>query len=158
MTLFETKRCLIKAFKELDLDSFMEYRNNNEWMKYQSFKNLTKEEYKKHLLVPINLETGTQLAIIQKETNQLIGDLYCKVEETEAFIGYTIHYNFARKGYTKEAVIGLVNYLQKNYPNHSIIAETEINNIPSIKVLQSIGFETVLQNEEGYVFRWKNND
>ena len=41
--MIETNRCLLRCFKEKYLDSFMIYRNNEEWMKYQGFKNLSKD-------------------------------------------------------------------------------------------------------------------
>lgn len=30
-----TRRCIIRDFKASDIDSFMEYRNNMDWMRYQ---------------------------------------------------------------------------------------------------------------------------
>ena len=43
--IFETKRLIIRAFQEQDMDQFMEYRNNLEWMQYQGFKDKSKDEY-----------------------------------------------------------------------------------------------------------------
>ena len=74
--LFKTSRCLIRTFEEKDIDNFIEYRNNMEWMKHQGFKGLSKKEYREKLLVPFNIEKGSQLVIANKETDSLMGDLY----------------------------------------------------------------------------------
>lgn len=42
---FESERCYTRRFTESDLDAFIAYRNDADWMKYQSFKGLTREEY-----------------------------------------------------------------------------------------------------------------
>ena len=45
-----TERCLIRRFEEPDIDDFMVYRNDMDWMKSQGFKGLTKQEYEDALL------------------------------------------------------------------------------------------------------------
>ena len=42
-----TERCLIRRFEAPDIDDFMVYRNDMDWMKYQGFKGLTKQEYER---------------------------------------------------------------------------------------------------------------
>ena len=97
--MIKTDRCFLRCFEEKDLDSFMSYRNNKEWMEYQGFKNLTKDEYRKSLLVPFYLEKGAQLAITDKSKDNLLGDLYLLKEDKEISIGYTINPIYSRKGY-----------------------------------------------------------
>ena len=63
---FKSDRFNIRTFKESDINDFMEYRNNMDWMKYQGFKGLSKEEYEDVLLKDVSLEKGMQLAIINK--------------------------------------------------------------------------------------------
>ncbi len=46
----DTVRCNIRPFLVEDIDAFMAYRNDMDWMKYQGFKGLTKQEYTKALL------------------------------------------------------------------------------------------------------------
>ena len=78
--LFMVVKYNIRPFKESDIDDFMEYRNDMEWMKYQGFKVLNKEEYEDALLKDVSLEKGMQLAIINKSDDRLIGDLYVRKE------------------------------------------------------------------------------
>jgi len=138
--MIETVRCILRSFEEKDLDSFMTYRNNDEWMKYQGFKNLTKDEYRKALLVPLNIENGVQLAIADKNTDELLGDLYLIKKENTIEIGYTINPAHARKGYIKEILEVVLIKLKECFPECKIIAEIEKDNIPSKKLLLKLGF------------------
>lgn len=74
-TIFELERCYTRRFDESDLDAFVAYRNDADWMKYQSFKGLSKEEYKEILLKETSLESGTQLAVLRKADQILLGDV-----------------------------------------------------------------------------------
>lgn len=136
----ETERCYLRSFEEKDIDLFMIYRNNEDWMKYQSFKNLTKEEYRKALLVPLNIEDGVQLAIAHKDSDNLFGDIYLKKTEKTIFIGYTINPVYSRRGYITEVLKALLPNLKEKYSDCKIIATTEKENIPSKNLLLKLGF------------------
>lgn len=136
----ETKRCILRCFEEKDLDEFITYRNNEDWMKYQGFKNLTKVEYRKVLLAPLNIENGIQLAIAHKDTDKLIGDIYLQKKEKTISIGYTINPVYSRKGYISEVLKALLTILQGYYSDSKIIATIEKDNIPSKNLLLKLGF------------------
>lgn len=129
----------------------MTYRNNEEWMKYQSFKNLTKEEYRKILLVPLNVEKGIQLAIADKTTDNLLGDLYLVKKENTITIGYTINPIYSRKGYISEVLKTLLPILKARYFDCEIVAMTEKENIPSKKLLFKLGFVY-----DGWIDKWQS--
>ena len=148
--MIETNRCILRCFEEKDLDSFMIYRNNDEWMKYQSFKNLTKDEYRKALLVPLNMENGIQLAIADKTTDNLLGDLYLLKEEKTISIGYSINPFYSRKGYISEVLKELLPKLKEHYSDCKIIAMTEKENIPSKNLLLKLGF-----GYDGWIEEWQ---
>jgi len=150
----ESNRLYVREFKEHDLDVFMEYRNDMEWMKYQTFKGKTKNEYRENLIKPFNIVEGSQLAIISKYSAEIVGDLYIKQGLGSLFIGYTIHPNYSNLGYMKEILISYIQYLGLTYPNHKIIAETTNENIPSIRLLETLNFKCILHNNEGRVFEY----
>jgi RimJ/RimL family protein N-acetyltransferase len=152
----ETERCILRGFEEKDLDSFMTYRNNEEWMKYQSFKNLTKDQYRKALLVPFNVETGTQLAIANKATDDLLGDLYLAKKEKTITIGYSINPIYSRKGYISEVLSALLPKLKSCYPDCEIVAMTEKENVPSKNLLLKLGFvyEGWIDEEQSEVYAY----
>lgn len=148
--MLETNRCIIRCFEEKDLDSFMTYRNNEEWMKFQSFKNLTKDEYRKALLVPLDVENGIQLAIVHKTTENLLGDLYLVKKEKTISIGYTINPIYSRKGYISEVLKALLPKLKACYSDCKIIAMIEKENIPSKNLLFKLGFVY-----DGWIDEWQ---
>ena len=138
--LIKTARCTLRRFEEKDLDAFMSYRNDEAWMKFQGFKNLTKEAYREALLVPLNLEEGVQLAIADNSTGELLGDLYLAKNENVISVGYTIDPKYARKGYIIEALEVLLPAIKTRYPECEIKAMTDKDNIPSKKLLMKAGF------------------
>ncbi len=85
-----TERCLIRRFEAPDIDDFMVYRNDMDWMKYQGFKGLTKQEYEDALLGSHTFQDGVQLAVIHKKSGKLIGDVYLKQEGDSFWIGYSV--------------------------------------------------------------------
>lgn len=123
--MISTKRCILRNFKEKDLDTVMVYRNNDGWMKYQSFKNLTKEAYRKVLLATPNIINGIQYAIVNKATDELIGDVYLIKKAKTLTIGYTINPVHARKGYVFEVIEALLIELKLAYDDCEIVAMTD---------------------------------
>lgn len=151
--IFSSDRCFVRPFKKDDINSFMIYRNDMDWMKYQGFKGLSNKEYVKALIKDINIEKGTQLAIVNNLNHNLIGDIYLKKEDKNYWIGYTIAPSYSRKGYALEIVKELIKELKKE--NDSIIyAGVLTENIPSIKLLEKLGFtfSHISENEKIYKF------
>ncbi len=148
---FRTKRCNIGYFKNEHIDQFISYRNNLEWMKYQSFKGLTKEEYSRAVLPPKTLQDGVQLAICSKETGDLLGDLYIRQEDDFCWIGYTISPNNARQGYTYEVVSAAVDNLKTMGINHLRAATLE-GNTPSISLLKKLNFTFDIVEDGEYIY------
>ena len=106
-----TDRCHIRLFQEKDLERFIQYRNNLSWMQYQGCKGLTPEQYRQELLQPHPLSEGIQLAVADRQTDILLGDLYLRQEKDCCWIGYTISPDYARQGYGFEAVEGLIQWV-----------------------------------------------
>ncbi|ERI94964.1 hypothetical protein HMPREF1982_00646 [Clostridiales bacterium oral taxon 876 str. F0540] len=149
--MLKTDRCVLRGFEEKDLDSFMTYRNNEEWMKYQDFKNLKKDEYRKSLLVPLNIERGMQVAVADKATDELLGDLYLAKKDKTISIGYSINPIYARKGYISEVLKALLPKLKECYPGCEIVAMTEKENIASKNLLIKLGFVY-----DGWIDKWQS--
>ncbi|HCL5278154.1 TPA: GNAT family N-acetyltransferase [Salmonella enterica] len=132
-------RCIIRPFQPHEIDSFMVYRNDASWMKYQGFKGLTKEDYETALLGVLTLTRGIQLAIVNKLTQVLIGDIYLRQQGEVFWLGYTISPAYARQGYAIEAITATIDWIKGN--GFSIInAGVDPENTLSIKLLIGIGF------------------
>ncbi len=134
-----SSRCIIRPFQSHEIDSFMLYRNDAEWMKYQGFKGLTKEDYESALLGVLTLTQGIQLAIVNKLTQVLIGDIYLRQQCDVFWLGYTIPPAHARQGYAFEAITATIGWIKEN--GFSLIkAGVDPENTSSIKLLIRTGF------------------
>lgn len=147
----QTARCTIRTFRREELDAFMEYRNNLEWMRYQGFKRMSKERYEQELFLNQALENGKQYAIINRTTGQLIGDVYLKREQIICWIGYTIHPHFKQQGYAQEAVRALICWAsEQDY--RCLKAGVHPENSASIKLLEKLGFVYLNQDCEELIY------
>ncbi len=146
-------KCCIRAFTAHDIEDFMIYRNDLEWMKYQGFKGLTKAEYEEILLKDIDINKGVQLAMFDRQTNKLVGDLFLLKEDNICWIGYTITPLKARQGYAFDAVLAMINELKKQGIK-TIKAGVLEENIASVTLLKKLGFvfDCVEENEQIYKF------
>ena len=145
----QTGRCIIRDFEERDMEPFMAYRNDMDWMRYQGFKGLTKQEYMNVLLGESSLEKGVQLAISHKESDTLIGDLYLKREGDMCWVGYSICREKARQGYGYEAVTAVIGFLREQGVC-CFKAGVERGNLASVGLLKKMGFsfEGAVDGEE----------
>ncbi|PJK16092.1 GNAT family N-acetyltransferase [Chryseomicrobium excrementi] len=137
--IFESERCYTRRFTESDLDAFIEYRNNAEWMKYQSFKGLSLEEYKEILLKETTVERGVQFAVLRKADQVLLGDVFIKKEDAIFWIGYTISPSFKRQGYAYEITQAMISWIQQQ-GDYKIMAGVTPENHASVQLLEKLGF------------------
>ncbi|MGR9048106.1 GNAT family N-acetyltransferase [Halobacillus faecis] len=142
---FQSERCYVRPFVDDELGDFLLYRNNPEWMKFQGFKGLSREEYAESLLRIPSFENGAQLAIISKSEEFLIGDVFIKKEEGTYWIGYTVNPLFKRQGYAYEVVNSMIAWI-KQQGEYKIKAGVSPENIPSVRLLEKLVFS--LQYEE----------
>jgi len=97
--------------------------------------------------------------IIDKKQNVIVGDFGIKGRpvmnegKNEIEIGYGTRTEYLNKGYMTEAIGGFVKWISERKDVDIIIAETEKNNIASIKVLEKNGF--VIYKETKTVGCWK---
>ena len=95
--IFHTKRLSITAFLDKDIVLFMEYHNDADWMKYQGFKGLSRDKYCNVLLKEADFQEGAQLAVLLNDV--LIGELFVKIEDNAAEIGYSLKRDYSGNGY-----------------------------------------------------------
>ena len=146
-----TMRCTIRPFVESDIDEFMIYRNDLEWMKYQGFKGKEKQDYINALLGDYSPQNGVQLAIAHNETGVVIGDIYIREEAPAYWIGYTICRSKARQGYAYESVSAVMDTLKK-MGALCIKAGVEPQNSASIALLIKLGFRYVETKNDEQIF------
>lgn len=148
---FQSERCYIRPFVNADLDEFLVYRNDLEWMRFQGFKGLSREEYKEHLLKEPSLENGAQLAIISKSDQHLVGDVFIKKEEDTFWFGYTVSPAFKRQGYAYEVADSMIAWI-KQQGDFQVKAGVSPENISSIRLLERLGFSRQYEKEGDFIY------
>ncbi len=143
-----TTRLSIQPLVNADLTDFVSYRQDPEIAKYQSWEPTYSLEQGRAL---IESQTGVdwpaegdwlQLGVRQIETQQLVGDL--ALHRLEATGEYELGFTFARehqgKGYATESAGALLQLLFEDRSAISVIAYTDSRNLPSKKLLETLGF------------------
>lgn len=146
---FKTKRINIRPVTLNDKESIFVYRSDPETSKYLSLIPKTVDDVE----VFINKssrefnEPGTwfQFVIIEKKNNQIIGDigihfLESDPENKQVEIGYTLDKRYRGNGYATEALAFIINYLFTGLNKHRITASIDPINLPSIKLIERLGF------------------
>lgn len=150
--MIDTERLQIRNLKRSDLTGFYFYRSNPEVTKYQGFDVFSLEQAENFIGEHADKEFGTpgewvQYAIENKSTAKLVGDCAIKLDHDVrlAEIGVTISPAYQRKGFAKESLLAILNFLFTRAGIHRITETVDAENRASIQLLKSIGFR-----QEGY--------
>jgi RimJ/RimL family protein N-acetyltransferase len=161
--LINTKRLQIRKLKPDDIDDFHIYRSNPEITKYQGFDVFTREQaiaFIEQQQTKIFGQSGewVQYGIEHKVTNGLIGDCAIRLMQHEpriAEIGITVSHLHHKKGYAKEALVGILNFLFFEKNIHRVVETVDAENIASINLLKSISFRQEGHFIENIFFKGK---
>lgn len=159
----KTKRLLIRHLELNDLQDFYSYRSNPDVTKYQGFDVMTIQEaefFIKNNSTKYFGKAGewVQYAIENTETGKLIGDCAIKLDHCDdriAEIGITISHIEQQKGFAKEVMIGILNFLFEKKNIHRIVEIVDAENVASIQLLKSLGFKQEGHFIENIFFKGK---
>jgi RimJ/RimL family protein N-acetyltransferase len=151
--LLETKRLHIRQFQDSDLESLWAYRNDPDVARYQGWDVPFPRERALEFIAEMKAKEPNvrgewfQAAIEERSSGEMIGDTayFLKMDDPQAYIGYTIARPHWRKGYGFEAADRLLDYLFGERVLHRVIAITDVENVPSFSMLNRLGFR-----REGY--------
>jgi RimJ/RimL family protein N-acetyltransferase len=163
MTLYlESPRLNLRAFQDSDLEIFLAYRNDPEVARYQSWnvpypleKGMQFIDLMK-MSSPNNQGEWYQVAVELKSTHVVIGDVaFCTMvyDEKQALIGYSLARPYWHQGYAFEAVGRLLKYLFEDRGLHRVIAECDVDNVASWKLLERLGFRREAHLVENVYFK-----
>lgn len=143
----ETTRLLIRPISPDDKHSIFEYRSDAEANKYQGWIPKTPDDVELFITKVAKLfnepETWFQMAIIEKESQKLIGDMgihFFSSENKQVELGITLNKAFQRKGYATEALKAIIEYLFVSLKKHRITASIDPSNTSSIRLVERLGF------------------
>lgn len=131
-----------------DLNEFYSYRSDPDITKYQDFDVMTIAESEAFIHQQKEKVFGVagewvQYGIENKDTGKIIGDCAIKLDEHDvriAEIGITVSPSEQKKGYAKEVLITLVEFLFSTQNICRIVEIVDVDNMPSIRLLESVGF------------------
>ncbi len=151
---------LLRPFCNSDIEKFIQYRNDPEVYRFQGWKTpflLEEAESfisEKILKEPITPGEWVQLALESTlGGNEIIGDvafLISKSDPRQAHIGCTLARQAWGKGYAKEAVSRLLDYLFRDLNLHRVVAGCDVENIRSFSLLERLGFRREAYQLESY--------
>jgi [ribosomal protein S5]-alanine N-acetyltransferase len=159
-----TPRLKIRNLRDTDLEAFHNYRSNPQVTRYQGFDTFDLDQARVFIKAhsdKLRIVPGewVQFGIEDKSTEQLVGDcaLYLQMADSRiAEIGITISHLHQRRGYAKEAMQGLINFLFREKGIHRIVETVDAENIASIQMLKSLFFRQEAHFIESVFFkgRW----
>ena len=158
-----TTRLNIRHLSLTDLSDFHIYRSNPEVAKYQGFDVFTFEQSKQFIQDNSTKHFGkagewVQYGIENIETRHLIGDCAIKLDQYDtriAEVGITISHQEQKKGFAKEALLGVLSFLFDTKEIHRVVEIVDVENIASINLLKSTGFRQEGQFIENVFFKGK---
>ncbi len=153
----ESERLILREFTEADLMALVDIANErhicywcpdwkdcetwvNDWFKGIQWRYSIADPNKEFIL----------LAIIEKATNKLIGQVNTGCEHPEEFpgelsIGYFISENATNRGYATESAKAITDYYFPMNKNEFFYAVVKPTNLASIRVVTKAGFKFISQ-------------
>ena len=143
----ESERLVLRRFRDSDLELFVNYRNDPEVARYQSWASFDEREARAFIREMASGQPGVpgdwfQFAIESKEAGGLVGDCALQVDGQEPYraeLGFTLAREHQGKGLASEAVSRLLDYAFGTLDLHRIFAIADCRNEPSWRLLERVG-------------------
>lgn len=136
----ETKRLIIRDFKEKDAVGLYEYLSVPQVNCFSSEKvNSFNEAIQKVKEKQKEGTYGSCYAVCLRDSDFIIGEVFMMKEDIDTYsVGWNFNLNYGGKGYASEAAEGVFNYLFANNARR-IYAYTEDDNVSSRKLCERLG-------------------
>ena len=137
----ETSRLFIRPLNESDWQEmqkvFIDF-NNSKYAIYDM--PLPTEDEESKALTKRFADSNLFFAVFLKESNDMIGYVCFHKDEDTYDLGYCFHSAYHSNGYAYESTDALIKYIATEYGATHFTAGTAIDNIPSCKLLEKLGF------------------
>ncbi len=161
-TTIETPRLILRRLAPEDLPTLLAYRNDPIVAEYQGWESMSEAEGALFIAEMMLLEPGMrdqwfQFAIERKADARYIGDcaLHTHDDVRLGEVGYTLARSAQGNGYAREAVAAVVEYAFATLGMHRINAAVDVDNPPSYRLLEALGFRREGTVIEGAWFKGK---
>lgn len=157
--LLETERLLLRPLESGDVDDILPYHSDPDSVRYipwdvrdREFVISWLERAEKYRSFR-PAEPGLLLAMVEKASGRVIGQLNAKLVDegnNTADVGYISHPKFRGQGFVHEALKALIHYLFSVENVHRVIADIDVRNEKSVRVVERLGFRreaTYIEND-----------
>ena len=156
-----TARLLLRNFIPEDYEPLRELDSDPGVLRYRSRPYISPEMTRSFLQqaeqsIQDHPRTFYAYAIVRRDTNAWLGQCGLTVlasRPTHAFAWYSLLPKYWGQGYMTEAVNGLLQWAAARNDISLVLAETNVGNIPSMRVVEKNGFERM--GKQGENFYWK---
>jgi RimJ/RimL family protein N-acetyltransferase len=147
--ILETPRLILRPFCDADLEPFLAYRNDPQVYRYQGwetpFLRADGLEFigQMKAVIPGTPGEWMQFAIERKDDGEMIGDMAFYIARSNprlANLGYSLARSAWGQGYAREAASKTLDYLFRVLDLHRVIADCDVDNVASIRLLEYFGF------------------
>lgn len=150
----ETRRLIIRGFSLCDTGEVFQFSQEEslrQWLPDQVYSDIHEAKETLEFLISKypHKELPFVLAVVEKETNRLIGHVGLSRIKQGIEIGYAIGKQYQNKGYASEAVAAYSDWAKKEFLLKEIYGVVDSRNYASIKVLANAGFHFAKDNSEG---------
>lgn len=155
----QSTRLLLREIQTLDAPTIFTYRADTLTNQYQGWIPKKLEEVEDFIENKIakefnQLDTWFQLAIVVKESDELIGDVGLNFLENEMVeVGCTINKCRQGKGYATEALRSTIDFLFSQVDKQKIKASVDPRNIASIALIEKLGFKKEAHYKKSFFLR-----
>jgi ribosomal-protein-alanine N-acetyltransferase len=148
----ETKRLLIRSFDGDDVDSFLEFYNQPDTMKFvgSGCSAWTREEILEKVDACSQTKPFGIYTVCLKAENKVIGEvsLFNSFESGDrAEIGYIIHQAYWGKGYGFEAVEAFVSVCKKEWGSRKVVARMYEDNTASAAICRKMKMKLIAKDK-----------
>ena len=145
----ETDRLILRPLQASDVDDLLPYHSDPESVRYIPWEVRDREAVTEWLTKAITFNTflpagiGLIFAIVEKSSGRVIGQLNTKVVDepnNTANIGYILNPDSRGKGFVNEGMQAVLNYLFYAEKVHRVVADIDVRNLDSVRVVERLGF------------------
>ena len=144
MVFLETDRLILRNLSIDDAKTMFDYRNHERCARYQ--RGQTKDYdgilqlITAHQHDVITTESDFILAVVRKDSNEMIGEIVVMPNDGAITLGYTFSYKYHRNGYAFEVLAPFIELLHQQYPGWEFICFTDVDNTASMALLKKLGY------------------
>lgn len=161
----ETARLTLRPLQTDDVDDLLPYHSDPDSIRYIPWDKRDREfviDWLTRAVTYLGIregQPGLLLAMVEKSSGKVIGQLNSAMTDRTnqtADIGYISNPEYRGQGYVHEALVALIDFLFGEEKVHRIIADIDIRNHDSIRVVERLGFrlEATFQENDYLKGEW----